>query len=90
MLRYYEVDRSLWKEVGVSVLENNPDLYEEYKAELEQEEIDGLTQKEIIDIILDDYDNLTSIIYDEDFNDYFDIGEDDTDDLRRWYDSVRA
>jgi hypothetical protein len=90
MLRYYEVDRSLWKEVGVSVLENNPDLYEEYKAELEQEEIDGLTQKEIIDIILDDYDNLTSIISDEDFNDYFDIGEDDTDDLRRWYDSVRA
>lgn len=89
MLRYYEVDRSLWKEVGVSVLENNPDLYEEYKAELEQEEIDGLTQKEIIDIILDDYDNLTSIISDEDFNDYFDIGEDDTDDLRRWYDSVR-
>lgn len=90
MLRYYDVDRSLWKEVGVSVLENNPDLYEEYKAELEQEEIDGLTQKEIIDIILEDYDNLTSIIYDEDFNDYFDIGEDDTDDLRRWYDSVRA
>ena len=89
MLKYYEVDRSLWKEVGVSVLENNPDLYEEYKAELNEEEIDGLTQKEIIDIILDDYDNLTSIISDEDFNDYFDIGGDDTDDLRRWYDSVR-
>lgn len=89
MLKYYEVDRSLWKEVGVSVLENNPDLYEEYKEELNKEEIDGLTQREIIDIILDDYDNLTSIISDEDFNDYFDIGEDDTDDLRRWYDSVR-
>lgn len=89
-MKYYEVDRSLWKEVGVSVLENNPDLYEEYKEELNEEEINGLTQKEIIDIILDDYDNLTSIIADEDFSDYFDIAEDNTDDLRRWYDSVRC
>jgi hypothetical protein len=89
MKNYYEVDRSLWEEVGEIVLNNNPDIYESYKTELDEEEIKDLTKEEIIDLILDDYDNLTSIIYDEDFNDYFYIGEDDTDDLRRWYDSVR-
>lgn len=89
-MKYYEVDRSLWKEVGEIVLNNNPDIYESYKAELDEEEIKGLTKEEIVDLILDDYDNLTSIIADEDFSDYFDIAEDDTDDLRRWYDSVRC
>jgi len=89
-MKYYEVDRSLWKEVGEIVLNNNPDIYESYKAELDEEEIKDLTKEEIVDLILDDYDNLTSIIADEDFGDYFDIAEDDTDDLRRWYDSVRC
>lgn len=89
-MKYYEVDRSLWKEVGEIVLNNNLDIYESYKAELDEEEIKGLTKEEIVDLILDDYDNLTSIIADEDFSDYFDIAEDDTDDLRRWYDSVRC
>ena len=75
MIKYYEVDRSLWEEVGVCVLENNSEIYEEYKAELNQEEIKDLTKKEIIDIILENYDNLIMLIENEDFNDYFNFGE---------------
>lgn len=78
MRKYYDVlEKDLWREVAKEILYSDEKMYEEYKSQLDQEEIKDLEKDEIIEEIIEDRYTLILIIEDEDFDDYFDFGEED-------------
>lgn len=89
-MKYYNVDRSLWKEVAEKVLKSNKEIYEELRDELELEDVNELTKEEIIEFILEDNKVVEEILSEVDFDYYYNFAEDNTAELNSWYNKARA